>query len=110
MEGDDSLEGFLTTPQTLSMRTAREADGIIRLLSLRPGASILDCPCGYGRHSIPLAKKGFRVLYAWYTKIWIWMGRNVGADLCVICVNLKFAPDFKFERLFFFMSFTLGFN
>ncbi len=62
MEGDDSVEGFLSTPQTLSMRTSREVEGVIRLLSLRPGASILDCPCGYGRHSIPLAKKGFQVL------------------------------------------------
>lgn len=62
MEGDDSLEGFLSTPQTLSIRTVHEVEGIIRLLSLQPSASILDCPCGYGRHSIPLAKKGFQVL------------------------------------------------
>jgi SAM-dependent methyltransferase len=61
MEGDDSLEGFLTTPQTLRARTEREVEGILRLLSLRPGDSILDCPCGYGRHSIPLAQKGLRV-------------------------------------------------
>src|SRR5205823_1244030 len=62
MEGDDSLEGFLSTPHTLSMRTARELEGVMRLLSLSEAASILDCPCGYGRHSIPLAKKGFEVI------------------------------------------------
>lgn len=61
IEGDDSLEGFLSTPQTLDVRTSREVDGIVRLLSLQPGASVLDCPCGYGRHSISLAKRGFQV-------------------------------------------------
>ena len=34
---------------------------IMTELKLRPGASFLDCPCGYGRISIPLAKKGIRV-------------------------------------------------
>lgn len=62
MEGDDSFEGFLSTPQTLRMRTEREVEGIARLLSLRPGDSVLDCPCGYGRHSIALAERGFQVL------------------------------------------------
>jgi SAM-dependent methyltransferase len=62
MEGDDSLEGFLTAPQTLSVRTVHEVEGIERLLSLRSGDSVLDCPCGYGRHSISLAAKGYKVL------------------------------------------------
>jgi acetyl esterase/lipase len=35
---------------------------------------------------------------------------TVGADLRVTVVNLRLAPDFKFKRLFFFLSFTLGFN
>lgn len=62
IEGDDSFEGFLSTSQTLDVRTSREVEGIVRLLSLQPGASVLDCPCGYGRHSIALAKRGFQVL------------------------------------------------
>jgi SAM-dependent methyltransferase len=62
IEGDDSLEGFTSTPQTLSMRTTSEVEGIVRLLALQPGASLLDCPCGYGRHSIALARKGFQVV------------------------------------------------
>jgi SAM-dependent methyltransferase len=61
IEGDDSIEGFLSTPQTLEVRTTREVDGIVRLLSLAPGSSVLDCPCGYGRHSIALAGRGFQV-------------------------------------------------
>jgi len=62
MEGDDSIEGFMSMPQSLSTRTSHEVEGLVKLLSLKPGDSILDCPCGYGRHSIPLAQKGFKVL------------------------------------------------
>jgi len=33
----------------------------IDLLDLQPPARILDVPCGYGRHSVELAKRGFDV-------------------------------------------------
>jgi ubiquinone/menaquinone biosynthesis C-methylase UbiE len=62
IEGDDSLEGYLTTPLELEERTSREISGIIKLLDLNPPQSILDCPCGYGRHSIQLARMGFEVV------------------------------------------------
>ena len=38
-----------------------QADQIVRLLDLRAPARILDLPCGYGRHSIELAGRGFRM-------------------------------------------------
>ena len=41
-----------------------EALGFARLAGLEPGADVLDCPCGYGRHSIPLARAGHRVVGA----------------------------------------------
>jgi ubiquinone/menaquinone biosynthesis C-methylase UbiE len=41
-----------------------EARGFTRLAGLAPGADVLDCPCGYGRHSIPLARAGFHVVGA----------------------------------------------
>jgi 2-polyprenyl-3-methyl-5-hydroxy-6-metoxy-1,4-benzoquinol methylase len=34
---------------------------LIKKLNLKPGKSFLDCPCGIGRVSIPLAKKGVQV-------------------------------------------------
>jgi cyclopropane fatty-acyl-phospholipid synthase-like methyltransferase len=40
---------------------------LIKKLKLKPGMSFLDCPCGVGRVSIPLAKHGVKV---------------VGVDLC----------------------------
>jgi cyclopropane fatty-acyl-phospholipid synthase-like methyltransferase len=48
--------GFL--PSSDSSRTATY---IIRKLGLKPGMSFLDCPCGIGRISIPLARKGIKV-------------------------------------------------
>lgn len=42
-------------------RTATECDVISELLTLAPGARILDIPCGIGRHAIELARRGFRV-------------------------------------------------
>jgi len=41
---------------------AEETEGIIKLLKPQPQAKILDLCCGYGRHSIELAKKGFKVV------------------------------------------------
>jgi SAM-dependent methyltransferase len=38
-----------------------EVDQIIALLNLVPGQSILDVCCGYGRHAIELARRGFQV-------------------------------------------------
>jgi len=38
-----------------------EVEGIIKLLGIKPAAEILDLGCGFGRHSIVLASKGFNV-------------------------------------------------
>ena len=62
MEGDASIEGFLTKKMSLSKRTKREVVGIIRILGLKRGMKVLDAPCGYGRHSIELARKGINIV------------------------------------------------
>lgn len=41
--------------------TLTEADFLERALALPPGASVLDVPCGDGRHSAILAKRGYRI-------------------------------------------------
>ena len=64
VEGDDSLEGYLSAEaRSLAERTMAEVDGVRTLLNLngRPRL-ILDLPCGYGRHSIALAKHGHLVV------------------------------------------------
>ena len=47
--------------QISRIQTNAEVRFIIKKLSLRPGSRFLDCPCGIGRHSLPLARKGIRV-------------------------------------------------
>ncbi len=62
VEGDNSKEGHLAKEQfTLSQRTNKEVAGLTRLLKLKKNFSILDVPCGYGRHTIELAKRNFKV-------------------------------------------------
>lgn len=39
-----------------------EAFVAVRLAGVSPGARILDAPCGFGRHAIPLAEAGFDVV------------------------------------------------
>jgi SAM-dependent methyltransferase len=41
--------------------TEAEVDFLVRLLGLETGSRVLDVPCGHGRHSIPLAKRGMKV-------------------------------------------------
>jgi 2-polyprenyl-3-methyl-5-hydroxy-6-metoxy-1,4-benzoquinol methylase len=45
----------------LAERTPEEVERIVELFELEPDAEILDCPCGHGRISNPLAERGFRV-------------------------------------------------
>lgn len=39
----------------------QQARGAATLAGVVPGAEVLDCPCGYGRHSIVLARDGYLV-------------------------------------------------
>lgn len=41
--------------------TAAEVDFLVKALELQPGARVLDVPCGHGRHSLELARFGYRV-------------------------------------------------
>ncbi len=38
-----------------------QVEGVLSLLDLEPGARLLDLPCGVGRHSLELARRGYRV-------------------------------------------------
>lgn len=43
-------------------QTERQIDFIVKTLELKGTERILDIACGYGRHSITLAKRGFNVV------------------------------------------------
>jgi SAM-dependent methyltransferase len=56
---DDYLRVF--DPVVPQERTAAEVNGVVGQLGLAPGARLLDLCCGQGRHTVPLARLGFRV-------------------------------------------------
>lgn len=41
--------------------TAAEVDFLVEALDRPAGARLLDVPCGYGRHALELARRGYRV-------------------------------------------------
>jgi SAM-dependent methyltransferase len=43
-------------------RTAQEVKAITQFLGLPIGSTLLDLCCGYGRHAIPLAQRGYNVI------------------------------------------------
>jgi 2-polyprenyl-3-methyl-5-hydroxy-6-metoxy-1,4-benzoquinol methylase len=47
--------------QIPEQRTRKEVDFVLERLELEPGAHVLDVACGHGRHSLELARRGFRV-------------------------------------------------
>ncbi|MGH2984361.1 MAG: class I SAM-dependent methyltransferase, partial [Solirubrobacterales bacterium] len=70
LDGELESESFFDHP--LYLRTVRaertdaastkEALAAARLVGCKPGALILDAGCGNGRHALPLARAGYRVV------------------------------------------------
>lgn len=58
----DDGSPFLNHPLLTPERTTLEIDFVLQQLKLQLGASILDVGCGFGRHSIELAQRGFDVI------------------------------------------------
>ena len=56
-------ETYLQTylPFLSEERTFEEAFGAVSLAGVAPGAEVLDCPVGFGRHAVPLAEAGYLV-------------------------------------------------
>lgn len=57
----DGLALDLWRSAVTSEQTAQEAEFLISRLKLQPGMSVLDVPCGNGRHAIQLAQHGVRM-------------------------------------------------
>ena len=59
--GEDYVRFHLRGGEWLDERTGPQCDFVVSALELQPGARILDLCCGQGRHSVELARRGFRV-------------------------------------------------
>ncbi|HEY5921857.1 MAG TPA: class I SAM-dependent methyltransferase, partial [Kofleriaceae bacterium] len=56
-------EDYLRTlPFLTPQATQAEAEFVINAMNLAPGAQVLDMGCGYGRHAMELAARGFHVV------------------------------------------------
>jgi SAM-dependent methyltransferase len=56
-------EDYLRTlPFLTPQATQAEAEFVIDAMGLQPGAQVLDVGCGYGRHAMELAARGFHVV------------------------------------------------
>ncbi|HET9623087.1 MAG TPA: methyltransferase domain-containing protein [Kofleriaceae bacterium] len=56
-------EDYLRTlPFLTPQATQAEAEFVINAMGLQPGAQVLDIGCGYGRHAMELAARGFHVV------------------------------------------------
>ena len=64
-----------------AQETDARAAAIERLLALRPGARVLDVPCGNGRMTIPLARRGHTLTGIDFTPPFIAEARAAAADL-----------------------------
>lgn len=53
---------FLSHPLLTAERTRLEIDFLVEALPLHPAARVLDVGCGFGRHSVELARRGYHVL------------------------------------------------
>jgi SAM-dependent methyltransferase len=73
--------------------TAGEVDFAIQALELRGGERVLDLACGFGRHALELARRGYDVVGVDITPVYIDEGRRRAAaeslDATFICADLR---------------------
>lgn len=58
--GEDYLRIY--APFLPEEKSQRDVEGILALLNLPPESRILDLCCGTGRHTIPLAQRGYKMI------------------------------------------------
>ncbi|HUA61887.1 MAG TPA: class I SAM-dependent methyltransferase [Verrucomicrobiae bacterium] len=73
-------------------QTAREADFLIDRLQLQPGMSVLDVPCGNGRHAVELARRGIRMTGVDISPGFLAEARNSAPDIEWIQGDMRALP------------------
>lgn len=67
-------------PSQFSERTAREIEFVDDKLGLQDGGSILDLCCGWGRHAIGLAQRGYQITGLDLSTYHVELARNAAND------------------------------
>jgi SAM-dependent methyltransferase len=75
-----AVEDVLFSPDRLDAAKT-EVDGVRKLLALEPGAKVLDLCCGPGRHSLELARRGYRVTGVDRTGLYLNRARESAREL-----------------------------
>jgi SAM-dependent methyltransferase len=74
-----------------------EIEGVLSLIDLEPGAAVLDMCCGVGRHSLELARRGYRVTGVDRTSPFLQVARDrataEGLNLELVLADMR-----RFER------------
>lgn len=84
-----------------TFNTVAEVDFLLSLFPLTKGMSILDIGCGTGRHSIELAKRGFRVTGLDFSAAMLGKARKKAMDANVDVEWMEAdATDFKLDRVY----------
>jgi len=92
-------------------RTAREADFIETTLELSREDLILDIPCGFGRHSIELTERGYKVVGMEYNKAQIDRAKELmkekNVEFEILRADMRDIPHKKrYDKMFnYFTSF-----
>lgn len=92
-----TLERFFFSQIRTDEIAKTEADQITRLLQSTPGSAVLDLACGPGRHSLELARRGYRVTGVDRTKRYLDTARTK-ADAEQLHVEFVQEDMRRFER------------
>lgn len=76
--------------------TARQVDFLVKTLNLYGGEKILDLACGFGRHSLELARRGFSVtgvdITAEYVNFANALVEKEGLNARLLCLDIRQVP------------------
>ena len=103
--GDDYLHFYAA--QLTDEHNERDTDDIVAFLDLRPGDRVLDAPCGHGRISERLARRGMDVVGVDASTVFLEVARSSGAGVQYLHGDLRALPvDGPFDAaLSWFTSF-----
>src|SRR5437870_11577289 len=88
-------EAWPQISQAFESPTDAASDGgwIVVVAALEAGARILDAPCGFGRHSIELARRGFQVTGVDFSETELDRARKAateaGVPLRLVCQDIR---------------------